>query len=133
MTVTIGNPRDGAADILTVENMGLNAVAQPLAAYPRILASYANGVLTLTGPDETANFQSVLRTLTYDDTASSPDLAPRVITVVASDPAADSQPVTTRLIFTTATDPFSAKLASLLSGTALTDYALGSVEDWLQP
>jgi hypothetical protein len=98
MKVKIENLRDGDDEVMTVLGMLLTPTPQSLTPlYPKIQAAYANGVLTLTGPDETANFQAVLRTLTYRNKATSPDLSTRYITVVASDPVADSELVTTTL------------------------------------
>ena len=96
--VKIENLRDGNDEILTVLGMVLTSTPQTLTGYPKIQGAYANGVLTLTGPDETDNFQAVLRTLTYDNTlGASADPATRYITVIASDPVADSTLATTTL------------------------------------
>ena len=65
LTARIENPTDGAAEVLTVANATLTETPQALPAFPKIRASYAGGVLTLSGPDELSRFQSVLRTLTY--------------------------------------------------------------------
>ena len=45
----------------------------------------ATGVLTLSGSDTVANYQQVLRTITYNNTSSNPDAADRVIQVTVND------------------------------------------------
>ena len=45
----------------------------------------ATGVLTLTGPDALANFQTVLRKVRYQNTDVDPDTTARVIHFVAND------------------------------------------------
>lgn len=62
----------------------LQALAADTTGTP-ITAAYASGKLTLTGTATVAEFQSVLRTITYDNSAADPDLTPRIITFVASD------------------------------------------------
>src|SRR5262249_3864998 len=59
-TVTIANHLDGAAEVLAANPSGT-----------RITASYdaVNGVLHLTGGDSPADYQKVLRTVTFNDTA----------------------------------------------------------------
>lgn len=75
-TVTITNLADGADELLAVDTTGTS-----------ITASYDDsaGVLTLTGSDSLANYQQVLRTLTYDNSSQDPTEGDRVIEVVVSD------------------------------------------------
>ncbi|EDX78238.1 FG-GAP repeat domain protein [Coleofasciculus chthonoplastes PCC 7420] len=75
-TVKIGNLQDVGAEILDANTGGTN-----------ISASYnpSNGTLTLSGEDTVANYQQVLRTLTYNNTASTPDLTERIIEFLVSD------------------------------------------------
>lgn len=73
-TVTIANIQDGAAEVLnaTVGATGITAV-------------YANGELQLTGPSSTANFQQVLRTVTYNNSSQAPTTTTRTIEFVVTD------------------------------------------------
>ena len=57
----------------------------------------ATGVLTLTGVDTVANYQSVLRTVTYANTSDNPSTATRTVTWVVSDGTDSSSPATTSL------------------------------------
>jgi len=88
LTVTITNPLDGAAESLSADTTATG-----------ISASYdsVNGVLSLTGADTAANYQQVLRTITYDSTSQDPDTTARTITFVASDGTDDSNVATTTL------------------------------------
>ncbi|WP_461521653.1 DUF2341 domain-containing protein, partial [Porticoccus sp.] len=85
LTVTIANPLDGANEWLAADTTGTV-----------ITASYdsGTGVLSLTGADSVANYQQVLRSLTYDNSSEDPDITARVITVVANDGTEDSNTVT---------------------------------------
>ncbi|EAQ80413.1 hypothetical protein DSM3645_11227 [Blastopirellula marina DSM 3645] len=78
-TVTITNLLDGAAEELAVDTTGT-----------AITASYVDGVLTLTGEDTLANYELVLRTLTYENTSQEPTETARVIEVIVNDGADDS-------------------------------------------
>jgi hypothetical protein len=102
LVVTITNPLDGGQETLDADVTGTNLVK-----------SYANGVLTLSGvdflsprqldgkTDHTTNYQSVLRTVTYNDTAATPNFhEDRRITFVACDGIAYST-----LATATVTDP----------------------------
>jgi hypothetical protein len=75
-TVTITNRLDGAAEVLAANTTGT-----------RITASYdsVNGVLHLTGGDSPANYQRVLRSVTYNNTSSTPNATPRQIQFVIND------------------------------------------------
>jgi hypothetical protein len=76
LTVTITNLVDSGAEWLAADTTGT-----------AITASYdaASGVLTLSGTDSLANYEQVLRSVTYDNTASPPDASTRVIAFVADD------------------------------------------------
>jgi hypothetical protein len=76
MTVTISNLLDGAAESLAATTTGTN-----------IVASYnsGTGVLSLTGTDTAANYQTVLRTVTYNNTDDTPSTTSRTINVVVTD------------------------------------------------
>jgi len=94
LTVSIGNLLDGGNEILNV-NVGTTGLT----------TSYdpATGILTITGPGDVSDFQTVLQTLTYNNTSDNPDTTPRNITVVANDGQLDS-PIATTVVSLTATD-----------------------------
>ncbi|NER98660.1 MAG: hypothetical protein F6J86_33360, partial [Symploca sp. SIO1B1] len=80
-TVTITNLQDGAAEFLSADTTGTN-----------ITATYnsATGVLTLFGTDTIANYQQVLGSTTYKNTASTPNMTDRIIEFIVDDGAANS-------------------------------------------
>jgi len=86
LTVTITNLADGAAESLAANTGGTG-----------ITASYdsGTGVLTLSGNDTVANYQQVLRTVTYNNTSHNPGTTARVITFVANDGSSNSNVATT--------------------------------------
>ena len=88
LTVTITNLLDGAAEILSADTTGTS-----------IVASYdsGTGVLTLSGSDTVANYQQVLRTVTYDSSADDPTTTARAIDFVASDGVNSTSVATTTL------------------------------------
>ena len=77
LLVRLTNPLDGSAGSLAAVTEGTNITAAPY--------DPATGQLLLTGPDTLANFQQVLRLVTYQNISGSPDPAPRLIEVVAND------------------------------------------------
>ena len=95
-TVTITNLLDGADEVLAVDTTGtaITAVYDPV-----------TGVLSLTGSDTLANYEQVLRTLTYDNLSQDPDTTDRVITVVVSDGNLDSAPATSTVTIVAVNDP----------------------------
>ena len=91
-TVTIKNLLDGSAEILTAETSGTN-----------ITANYdpETGILTLEGIDTVTNYQQVLRTVTYNNTAETPDASQRIIEFFATNGFANGDTsATTYLSFT---------------------------------
>ncbi|NLF32487.1 MAG: tandem-95 repeat protein, partial [Planctomycetes bacterium] len=64
----------------------------------------ATGVLTLTGPDTVAHFQTVLRSLTFASTSDDPTAAVRTVTVTVNDGTADSVARTTAVTVTPVND-----------------------------
>ncbi len=72
MTVTLASPATG--DVLAANTTGTS-----------ITAVYAAGVLTLTGVDTPADYQQVLRTITYNNTAGGPGVPTESATVLAID------------------------------------------------
>jgi hypothetical protein len=79
MTATIANRPDGASETLTATTTGTP-----------ITSTYSGGVLTLSGVASLADYQQVLTSITYSDTASSPTAGDRTIDVVANDGVLDS-------------------------------------------
>jgi CSLREA domain-containing protein len=69
-TVRLTNIPDGAAEVLNVTTTGT-----------AISVSYAGGELTLTGSDTVANYQSVLASLSYNNTSENPATSARNIVV----------------------------------------------------
>lgn len=79
ITITITNPVDGVNEILSV-NTGATGIT----------AVYSGGVLTLLGQSPIADYQTVLQTLTYNNSSGNPNAAARVIEIIVNDGAADS-------------------------------------------
>ncbi len=77
-TVTITNLLNDGDETLTATTTG------------SITSSYDNGVLTLSGIGTVAEYQQVLRTITYNNTAASVDTTDRTIEFVVDDGAASS-------------------------------------------
>jgi predicted outer membrane repeat protein len=84
MTIQITNRIDGTNESLdsTIGGLGLIEDFDP-----------ATGTYTLTGPASVAVFEQALRSLTYNNASTTPDLTQRVITVIANDGVNDSAPV----------------------------------------
>lgn len=76
MAVTIANPLDGVLESLAATTTGTSISA----AY-----NSGTGVLTLSGTDTVANYQTVLRSITYSNTSDNPTTTNRTINVVATD------------------------------------------------
>jgi Domain of unknown function (DUF4347)/FG-GAP-like repeat len=91
-TIKITNPRDFNFESLAVNTTGTNITA---AAYDS-----SRGILSLTGTDSVANYQKVLRTVTYSNVATIPDLTTRTIEFVVNDGTANSAVATTTLLLT---------------------------------
>ena len=81
-TVTLADRPDGA-----VESLSSNTVGTSISA---VAYNAATGVLLLNGPDTAANFQTVLRTVTYNNTSPNPNTTARSITFLVNDGADDS-------------------------------------------
>ncbi|HWM93165.1 MAG TPA: Ig-like domain-containing protein [Thermoanaerobaculia bacterium] len=99
LTVTLTNLLDAGDEILDAD----------LTGFPGITKNYdtttdpLKGVLVLTGPDTLANFQAVLRKVTYRNTDTDPDTTPRVIEFVANDGSTDG-PAATSTVTVAAVD-----------------------------
>ena len=95
-----------ASATVTITNL-LNAGDELLAATTAgtgITASYTAPTLTLTGADSVANYQQVLRSVTYENTSDSPSTTPRALDFQANDGLANSNIVTTTLGVTAVND-----------------------------
>ena len=64
----------------------------------------ATGTLTLTGPASPANFQSALRTVTYQNTSNNPSIAPRTVLWTVNDDEPSSGTDTTTITVTATND-----------------------------
>ncbi len=91
LTITITDRQNGNNEILAATTAGTS-----------ITAVYTNGTLTLTGSDTVANYQQVLRTVTYNNLQNPGTGSSRTITFVASDGVNSSLAATTSLSLTTA-------------------------------
>ncbi len=93
-TITIKNPRNLGSEILAATTTGTS-----------ITATYdaTKGILNLTGSDSVANYQKVLRTLTYNNSAAIPDFTTRTINFVVNDGSLNSEIATTTVILQSST------------------------------
>ena len=122
LVVTIANPLDGALETLAADTTGTS-----------ITASYnaSTNVLTLSGADTLANYQQVLRTVTYDNASDSPDTTARTIDLVADDGAVLSTTATTILSLGATNDSPTANAdagATLEGGTVTVDLAANDTD-----
>jgi hypothetical protein len=84
MTVTLTNRPDGDA----TERLYLDPASVPSG----LTATYANGVLTIIGSASAADYQSVLRSIVYENTSQNPNGTDRTVTVSVKDE--ESTPLT---------------------------------------
>ncbi|MCG8463045.1 MAG: cadherin-like domain-containing protein, partial [Holophagales bacterium] len=87
LTVSDVDNANLASATMTLTNLldvGLESLAAATGG-TSIVANYAAPVLTLTGPDTVANFQQVLRSVTYENTDQDPDTTTRIVNCVVSD------------------------------------------------
>jgi hypothetical protein len=118
-TLTIANRPDGSREIISAntENTSINANYDP-----------DTGILNLVGIDTIANYQQVLRTVTYNNTIPAPDTTERVIEFVVDDGGANgiSTPAITTLSLTINTSIVDGTLGrDILSGTPVNDRIAG--------
>ncbi|MEJ2750121.1 MAG: cadherin-like domain-containing protein, partial [Anaerolineae bacterium] len=75
-TITLTNPLDGLAETLAVNTGSTN-----------ISANYnsTSGILSLTGSDTLLNYQTVLRTLAYNNISQNPTVIGRIVEIVVND------------------------------------------------
>ena len=153
LTVTITNLKDGSAEGFLIGNQTFNASTvsaqqvTELTSFPKISATFAACVLTLTGVDTVGDYQGLLQSISWEDTAASPNTSPRYITVVADDAIAASNTATTTITdppavtaaspvhttpaSTTPAPHLGISVASSPSSASLADQVLASVNDWL--
>ncbi len=93
-SVTIANLQDGGAELLAADTGGTS-----------IAAAFVGGVLSLTGIDSVANYQQVLRSVTYQNTSQAPSSAARSIEFVANDGMLDGNVATSTVTVTPVNDP----------------------------
>ncbi|WP_299491973.1 hypothetical protein [Acaryochloris sp. IP29b_bin.137] len=112
-TITITNPLDGITETLDSQAEGTN-----------IDVSYDStlGVLFLRGEDTVENYQKVLRTVTYNNTAKNPDTTDRIIEFWVDDGQAHSNKSVV------ATTTLSFKTFNQIDGTDRSDQLLGDSE-----
>ncbi|MBD2518833.1 FG-GAP repeat protein [Nostoc sp. FACHB-973] len=119
-TITITNLLNG-----TAESLGVTAIANITATY-----NATTGILTLSGTDTIANYQQVFASLTYNNTAASPNTTNRIIEFVVNDGQAFSNTsavATTTLAFnangnqppTAINDVFSTSEDTVVNGNVL--------------
>ena len=80
-TITISSGFDAANDTLNFDTTGTN-----------IVGVFVNGVLTLTGTDTIANYEAVLRSITYQHRFTTESTTDRVIDIVVADEETTSAP-----------------------------------------
>ena len=88
LTVTITDLLDVAAESLSA-NPGATGLSVNYVA--------ATGVLTISGAGTAAQYQQVLRTVTYNNTSDTPDTTARIITFTATDAISNGNTATTTL------------------------------------
>ncbi len=81
MKVSLTSTPDGAAESLSVSPAYLPA---------GVTATYANGVLTISGSASTAVYQTILQHIVYNNSSQAPDGHDRTVTVVVNDGALNS-------------------------------------------
>ena len=147
LIVTITNLKDTGSEGFVLGNQTFNAdtvslqTATTLTSFPKITAAFAAGTLTLTGGDSINDYQSLLQSIQYEDTAASPDTSPRIITVVARDALAASNTAmaTITIAPSAAASPVQASAVSQAPvspvatpvGASMADQVLDSVDNWL--
>uniref|UniRef100_A0A8J7CZN8 Putative Ig domain-containing protein n=1 Tax=Desmonostoc muscorum LEGE 12446 TaxID=1828758 RepID=A0A8J7CZN8_DESMC len=94
-----------------------------------ITGSYnsTTGVLTLTGSSTVANYQTVLRSITYNNSSDNPTTTPRTVSFVVNDGTANSTAVTRNINITAVNDaPVATATNSALAYTENTTTAIDS-------
>lgn len=84
-TITLTNVLNADDEFLAVDTTGTSIIA---------LYDVGTGILTLTGSDSLANYEQVIRSLTYDNVSEDPDTTDRSIEVLVNDGVNDSATAT---------------------------------------
>jgi hypothetical protein len=95
MTVTLTNRPDGISELLAATATGGITVD----AY-----NSSTGVLLIHGTGTVADYQTILRSVTYNNTSNTPDTTQRDVTVVANDGQEDSPSATSHVSVTQTND-----------------------------
>ncbi|MBB6429242.1 Kelch repeat-containing protein [Algisphaera agarilytica] len=106
ITVVLASTPDGASERLDADVTGTG-----------ISKAFAGGTLSLTGVATVAEYQAVLRTVTYDNLASEPDLTPRTVNFVANDGQLDSNTASATVNLTPNNQPQPGTLVSNVIST----------------
>ena len=121
LTISITNLLDGAAEVLDA-NVGGTSIAKSYDS--------GTGILTLSGVDSIANYQQVLRTVTYNNTSQDPDTTSRIINFVANDGSDNSNTATSTVSVTSNNDaPIIDLDADNSSGAGGSNYQTSFTED----
>jgi hypothetical protein len=108
MTVKITNRRDGESELLSVDTSKTN-----------VTATYANGVLTLSGVDTIANYKKLLAAIAYSNVAITPETATiRKIEVSVNDGIMESEIAT---VFVTVSKGTGSSYSVKANDTAISD------------
>ena len=107
MTVSIENPLDGSGETLSATTTGTG-----------LTQSYADGTLSITGVADIATYENVLHSVTYSDSAASPQAGVRTISVVVNDGTDSSTAATSTINVTVGT-----ATAATVTAVASTDVA----------
>ncbi|MBL8830154.1 MAG: hypothetical protein JNM18_24465, partial [Planctomycetaceae bacterium] len=113
-TVSLNSVPNTPNETLAV-NVGVTAITSSYNA--------TTGVLSLSGADTVANYQQVLRTLTYTNTAIVPVTTTRTVSTVVNDGAALSSPVTSTILFSLVGGGTSAPVLRLSGASGSTPFA----------
>jgi cyclophilin family peptidyl-prolyl cis-trans isomerase len=89
MTVSIANPLDGSSETLSANVTNTT-----------LTTNYSGGELTISGVADASVYQNVLKTITYKNTAVSPQSGNRTINVVVNDGAAFSTKAVSNILVT---------------------------------
>ncbi|PQO25676.1 hypothetical protein C5Y96_22920 [Blastopirellula marina] len=95
-TITLTNLIDTDDEFLAVDTTGTSITA---------VYDSATGILTLSGTDTVANYELVIRTLTYDNVSENPDTTDRAIEVIVNDGLNDSVTATITVSVEGVNDP----------------------------
>lgn len=95
-TVHLTNLVDDGQEVLAVDTQGTSIVADYEAS---------SRVSSLAGTDMVANYQQVLRTLTYENTSQDPDPTSRIVQVVVTDGESESVPALSTIEVVPVNDP----------------------------